>query len=66
MFNGSSRITDTITDPWTSTATATATATHVLTGLPFEQQAFLTGTADTKTYTALAAGGERETETDYT
>jgi len=54
-------VSDTITDPWTSAATAT----HALTGLP-SQQAFITGTADTEIYTPLAAGGTRETETDYT
>ncbi|MEZ0029597.1 hypothetical protein ABIA34_007926, partial [Kitasatospora sp. MAP12-22] len=61
-FNGSATVTDTITDPWTSPATAT----HTLTGGLPAQQAFLTGTADTKTYTPLAAGTTRTTETDYT
>jgi RHS repeat-associated protein len=61
VFNGSSRISDTISDPWTSAATAT----HALTGLP-AQQSFITGTAATKVYTALAAGGEQETETENT
>ncbi len=54
-------VSDTVTDPWSSAATAT----HALTGLP-SQQSFITGTADTKVYTPLAAGGTRETETDYT
>ena len=54
-------VSDTVTDPWTSTATAT----HALSGLP-SQQSFITGTADTKVYSPLAAGGTRETETDYT
>jgi RHS repeat-associated protein len=62
VFNGASRVTDTITSPWSSAATAT----HALSGGLPSQQAFLTGTADTKVYTALAAGGERETETSYT
>src|SRR5205807_9254754 len=34
-------------------------------GLP-TQQSFLTETADTKTYTPLADGTTRQTETDYT
>jgi RHS repeat-associated protein len=68
VFNGASRISDTISDPWSA-----VTATHAITGVTLPsgitlppQQAFLTGTADTKVYTALAAGGERETETEYT
>ncbi|HUZ37143.1 MAG TPA: hypothetical protein VMV17_12515, partial [Streptosporangiaceae bacterium] len=62
VFNGSTRTTDTINDPWTSAATAT----HALSGGLPAQKSFLTGTADTRVYTALAAGGERETETAYT
>jgi RHS repeat-associated protein len=63
VFNGSSRISDTISDPWSSPATAT----HVLTGTSLPaQQSFITDTADTRVYTALAAGGEQETETEYT
>ena len=69
VFNGSSRITDAISDPWSA-----ATATHAITGVTLpsgisslpNQQAFLTGTAETRVYTALAAGGERETEIAYT
>jgi len=68
VFNGSSRISDTISDPWSA-----ATATHAITGVTLPsgitlppQQAFLTGVADTRVYTALAAGGEQETETEYT
>jgi hypothetical protein len=60
VFNGSALVTDTINDPWTSAATAT----HAVTGAP-SQQAFLTGLARTRGYTTLAAGGSRETETDY-
>jgi RHS repeat-associated protein len=60
VFNGSSRVSDTISVPWSSAATAT----HALTGLP-AQQAFITDTADTKVYTALVTGGEQETETEY-
>jgi RHS repeat-associated protein len=62
VFNGASRVSDTIDDPWSSAATAT----HALTGGLPAQQAFHVGSADKKVYTALAAGGERETETDYT
>ncbi|MFI9274555.1 polymorphic toxin-type HINT domain-containing protein [Kitasatospora sp. NPDC052896] len=62
VLNGSAIVTDTITDPWTSSATAT----HALTGGLPSQQAFLTGTADTKVYTPLASGATRTTETDYT
>ncbi|MDH6110175.1 RHS repeat-associated protein [Kitasatospora sp. MAP12-44] len=61
-FNGSATVTDTIDDPWTSAATAT----HALTGGLPTQQAFLTGTADSKVYTPLASGSTRTTETDYT
>ncbi|MBS2966980.1 RHS repeat protein, partial [Actinocrinis puniceicyclus] len=61
VFNGTSVVTDTVTDPWTSAPTAT----HALTGLP-TLYAFLTGTADTKVYTPLANGSTRESETDYT
>ncbi|MFI9388576.1 RHS repeat-associated core domain-containing protein [Kutzneria sp. NPDC052558] len=60
VFNGSSVISDTVTDPWSSTPTAT----HALTGLP-ALQAFQTGTADTKVYVPLADGTVRKTETDY-
>ncbi|WP_370064385.1 polymorphic toxin-type HINT domain-containing protein [Streptacidiphilus sp. MAP5-3] len=56
-------VTDTVNDPWTSAATASHTTT--VSGLP-AQQAFHTGTADTKVYTPLASGATRETETDYT
>jgi RHS repeat-associated protein len=62
VFNGTSLVTDTITDPWSSAATAT----HALTGGLPAQKAFLAGTAETRVYTTLAAGGARETETTYT
>ncbi|MBC3844538.1 hypothetical protein GXW82_43455 [Streptacidiphilus sp. 4-A2] len=55
-------VTDTISDPWSSAATAT----HVLSGGLPSQQALHTGAADTRTYTPLASGSTRETETDYT
>ena len=61
VYNGSSVVTDTITDPWTSAPTAT----HTVTGLPSEQ-AFMTGTADTRVYTPLADGCTRATETSNT
>lgn len=60
-YSGDAVVTDTVSDPWTSVALAT----HALTELP-AQQVFLTGTADTKTFTPLARGGVRETETDNT
>ncbi|MFC0432206.1 RHS repeat-associated core domain-containing protein [Kutzneria buriramensis] len=60
-YNGDDVVSDTINDPWTSEALAT----HALTGLP-AQQAFLTGTADTKSFTRLSNGTVRETETDNT
>lgn len=65
VYNGAGSgkiVTDTVTDPWSSTATAT----HALSGGLPSQQAFLTGTTDTKVYTPLASGSTRETETDYT
>ena len=61
--NGSSVVTDTITDPWSSAATASH-ATGIA-GLPTEQ-AFMTGTADTRVYTPLANGTTRETKTSNT
>jgi RHS repeat-associated protein len=61
IYNGDAVVSDTVTDPWSSAATAT----HALTGLP-AQQAFHVGTADTKTYTPLADGTTRTTETDNT
>ena len=61
VFNGDALVSDTIADPWTSAATAS----HALTGLP-PQQAFHTGTADTKVYTPLGDGTTRKTETDNT
>ncbi|MFC0547873.1 RHS repeat-associated core domain-containing protein [Kutzneria chonburiensis] len=60
-YNGNDIVSDTINDPWTSDALAT----HALTGLP-SQQAFLTGTADTKVFTPMTDGSVRETETDNT
>lgn len=62
IFNGSAVVTDTISDPWSSAATAT----HALSGGLPSEQSFLIGTARTRVYTTLAAGGARETETDFT
>ena len=52
-------VTDTVILPWTSAATATQTQPSPLPAL----QAFMTGTAETKKYTALASGGNRESYT---
>ncbi|WP_330268436.1 RHS repeat-associated core domain-containing protein [Streptomyces griseorubiginosus] len=63
-YNGSGSnkvVSDAVTTPWTSAATAT----HAVSGLP-DQQAFLTGAADSKVYTPLAAGGTRVSETAFT
>lgn len=62
VYNGSALVTDAIDAPWSSSATAT----HALSnGVP-AQQSFITGTASERTYTPLASGSTRETETDYT
>jgi RHS repeat-associated protein len=53
---GGAMVTDTITIPWTSAATATQTQPSPLPALT----AYMTGTAETYTYTALASGGNRE------
>jgi RHS repeat-associated protein len=60
---GGATVSETITTLWTSAATATQT------GLPSplpSLQAFMTGTAKTQAFTALAAGGYREADSDYT
>ncbi len=59
---GGGVVSDTITLPWTSAATATQSQPSPLPSL----QAFMTGTAETKAYTALASGGNRESDTTYT
>lgn len=59
---GGSQVTDTINIPWSSAATATASQPSPLPSLT----AHLTGVAETKTYTALASGGSRESDTTYT
>jgi RHS repeat-associated protein len=59
---GSSTIVaDTVTTPWTSAATADQTQPG---GLP-DLQAFMTGTAETQLFTALASGKYRESDTTY-
>ena len=63
VYNGSSVVTDTITDPWSSAATASHNTG--VAGLPTEQ-AFMTGSADTRVYTPLANGTTRETKTSNT
>ncbi len=55
-------VTDTITLPWTSAATATQSQPSPLPSL----SSYLTGTAQTRVYTALASGGSRESDTTYT
>jgi RHS repeat-associated protein len=59
---GGGVVTDTVTVPWTSPATATQSQPSPLPSL----QAFMTGTAETKTFTTLAAGGYREADDTYT
>jgi RHS repeat-associated protein len=54
---GGATVTDTITNPWISGATATDT--NQPSPLP-ALSAYMTGTAQTRTYTALAGGGTRE------
>jgi RHS repeat-associated protein len=59
---GGAMVTDTVTIPWTSAATATQSRPSPLPALT----AYMTGTAETYTYTALAAGGNREATVTYT
>jgi RHS repeat-associated protein len=65
-YNGDAQsapeVTDTITLPWTSAATATESQPSPLPSL----SAYLTGTSETKVYTALAGNGTREADTTYT
>jgi RHS repeat-associated protein len=58
---GGGTVTDTVTVPWTSAATATQPQPSPLPSL----QAFMTGTAEGLTFTALASGGYREAEEIY-
>jgi RHS repeat-associated protein len=64
VYDGTSggEVTDTVTLPWSSAATATQTQPSPLPAL----KSFLTGAVQTKLYTALAAGGDRESDTTYT
>ena len=55
-------VTDTVTIPWTSAATATQAQPSPLPALT----AYMTGTAETQTFTALASGGYRESDDTYT
>ncbi len=59
---GGAMVTDAITIPWTSAATATQSQPSPLPALT----RYLTGTAETYTYTALATGGNREATDTYT
>ncbi len=66
VYNGpaatANLVSQTVTTPWSSAATATQT------GMPSplpDLQAFMTGTAKTQAFTALAAGGYREADTTY-
>jgi hypothetical protein len=55
-------VTDTITIPWSSAATAIQSQPSPLPA----HTSYMTGTAETKTYTALASGGNRESTDTYT
>jgi len=55
-------VSDTVTAPWSSPATATQAQPSPLPALT----AYMTGTAETKTFTALASGGYREADDTYT
>jgi RHS repeat-associated protein len=55
-------VSDTVTQPWTSAAIAAQSQPSPLPAL----QAFMTGTAQTLTFTALASGGYREADDTYT
>ena len=58
---GGAEVSDAITIPWSSAATATQSQPSPLPALT----AHLTGTAETKTYTPLASGGTRESDTTF-
>jgi RHS repeat-associated protein len=59
---GGGVVTDAVTAPWTSAATATQSQPSPLPALT----AYMTGTAATKKFTALAAGGYREADDTFT
>lgn len=59
---GGGVVSDVVTNPWSSSAVATQSQPSPLPAL----QAFMTGVAETQTFTALAAGGYREADvTDH-
>lgn len=62
VFNSSSLVTDTVTDPWSSAATAT----HALSGGLPAQHAFHTGDSASTVYTPLTSGAVRQTRTQTT
>ena len=62
VWNGSSQVTDAVTIPWTSAATGSQSQPAPLPAL----QSFMTGVAETRTFTALAGGGSRESDVTYT
>ncbi|HUN31222.1 MAG TPA: RHS repeat-associated core domain-containing protein [Trebonia sp.] len=59
---GGAVVSSTVTTPWTSAATATQSQPSPLPAL----NAYMTGTAKTQAFTALASGGYREADTTYT
>ncbi|HEV2373270.1 MAG TPA: RHS repeat-associated core domain-containing protein [Streptosporangiaceae bacterium] len=59
---GGGVVTDAVTVPWSSAATADQNQPSPLPDL----KAFMTGTAQTKTFTTLAAGGYREADDTFT
>jgi RHS repeat-associated protein len=63
VYDGNSgpMVTDTVTTPWSS---ASPTADLAQTGLP-DLEAWLTGIAETQTFTATAADGTRESDAFY-
>jgi hypothetical protein len=58
---GGAEVSDAVTIPWSSTATATQSQPSPLPPLT----AYLTGTAETRTFTPLASGGTRESDVTY-
>ncbi|HEV3379551.1 MAG TPA: RHS repeat-associated core domain-containing protein, partial [Trebonia sp.] len=58
---GGAVVSDVVTTPWTSAATATQSQPSPLPALT----AYLTGTEETRTFTALASGGYREADETY-
>jgi RHS repeat-associated protein len=58
--NGSAVVTDTVTTPWSS-----QTADEAQPGSLPDLKAFLTGSQESQTFTALASGGYRESDVTY-